>query len=95
MAVYVVVEADVQDAAGYAEYRQLSTAALAQYGGEFIVRGGQVTVLEGDWQPPRLVIARFASMEQARAWYDSPEYTAARALRQRYAVSNVIFVEGV
>lgn len=92
---YVVVEVDVQDAEGYAEYRKLSTAALEQYGGKFLVRGGAVTIEEGEWQPNRWVIVEFEDMAAARRWYESPEYTEAKALRQKYATSNLIIVEGV
>ncbi len=91
---YVIVEVQVQDADGYAEYRKLSTAALDQYGGTFLVRGGAITVEEGTWQPQRLVILEFADMATARRWYESPEYTVAKALRQKYAISNLIFIEG-
>lgn len=95
MAAYVVVEVDVKDPEGYADYRQLSSAAAAQYGGEFLARGGNIVPLEGNWNPQRLVILRFASVEQARQWYDSPEYSAAKTLRHKYAESKMLIIEGV
>ena len=95
MPAYVIVDVNVHDPEGYAEYRQLSGASVAQYGGQFLVRGGAVEVAEGDWQPGRFVVIQFPSMEQAKTWYNSPEYTAARAIRQRYSTGNLLFVEGV
>ncbi len=95
MPAYVIVDVNVHDPDGYAEYRQLSGASVAQYGGQFLVRGGAVEVAEGDWQPGRFVVIQFPSVEQAKTWYNSPEYTHARAIRQRYSTGNLLFVEGV
>ena len=95
MPAYVIVDVQVHDPEGYAEYRQLSGASVAQYGGQFLVRGGAVDVAEGDWQPGRFVVIQFPSMEQAKTWYNSPEYTTARAIRQRYSTGKLLFVEGV
>jgi len=58
------------------------------------VRGGAVETKEGSWQPKRLVVLEFASMDQARRWYQSPEYAPARALRAKAARSKVLLVEG-
>ena len=95
MPAYVIVDVNVHDPEGYAEYRQLSGASVQQYGGQFLVRGGAVEVAEGDWQPGRFVVIQFPSMEQAKTWYNSPEYTHARAIRQRYSDGRLFFVEGV
>ena len=51
--------------------------------------------LEGDWQPNRIVILEFESVEKAKQWLDSDEYRGARALRHKYATTNMIVVEGV
>lgn len=92
---YVVAQVDVKDPAAYEEYRAQVPATLAKYGGEFLVRGGKVEVLEGEPPLGRVVILRFASLEQARTWYRSPEYAGPLALRQRVAVSRAMLVEGV
>ncbi|HEY7366634.1 MAG TPA: DUF1330 domain-containing protein [Methylomirabilota bacterium] len=67
----------------------------ARYGGKFLVRGGQVQTLEGDWKPKRIVVTEFPSIEQARRWYDSEEYRVLKALRLRTARGSVVLVEGV
>jgi uncharacterized protein (DUF1330 family) len=95
MAAYVLVQIEVLDKERYERYKQLSTAALAAYDGRFIVRGGNVETLEGSWSPKRLVIIEFPSVEQARKWWNSKEYSEARALRQATARSELIIVEGV
>ncbi len=95
MTAYVIVDIEVTDPEGYAEYKSLAPAAVALYGGKYIARGGQTETLEGDWQPKRLVILEFPSIEQAKAWLNSPEYAPARALRHRYAKSTMVVIEGM
>ncbi|HSH07543.1 MAG TPA: DUF1330 domain-containing protein [Burkholderiales bacterium] len=95
MAAYLIAEVDVTDAAAYEEYRKRAPATIAQYGGKYLVRGGATESKEGGWTPARLVILEFPSMEQARRWYDSPEYTPVRAFRQRASRSRLIFAEGL
>ncbi len=95
MAAYVVVEIDVTDPVGYEEYRKLAPPTVSAYGGKFVVRGGQVEVLEGSWVPGRLVVLEFESVERAKEWWASKEYSAAKQVRQRTAVTNMIVVDGV
>ncbi len=93
---YLIAEAKVTDAAAYAGYKPLAAAAIAQYGGRYLVRGGEITQLEGQWTgAPRLVIVEFDSVEQARKFYDSPEYRAAREARADAADMNMLVVEGI
>jgi uncharacterized protein (DUF1330 family) len=94
MSAYVVAEVQVTDPAVYEEYRKLVPATIAKYGGKYLVRGGAVETKEGTWQPKRLVVLEFASMDQARRWYQSPEYAPALALRAKAARSKVLLVEG-
>lgn len=94
MSAYVIAEVDVTDPKIYDEYRRLVPATVEQYGGRFAVRGGAVETKEGGWSPPRIVVLEFPSMERARAWYHSPEYARALALRLRAAKAKVILVEG-
>lgn len=94
MPAYVVAEVEVTDPVVYEEYRKLVPATIAKYGGKYLVRGGAVEVKEGGWQPRRLVVLEFASMDQARKWYASPEYAQAMPLRHEAARSKVLLVEG-
>lgn len=95
MAAYVIVSVKVQDRERYEQYKQLVPASLAAYGGKFIVRGGRVETLEGEWLPERLVILEFPSAEAARVWWHSAEYREAKALRQATSEGEMILVEGV
>jgi uncharacterized protein (DUF1330 family) len=95
MPAYVIVDVEVIDQAGYEEYRKLSGPSVHAYDGRFIVRGGAVEPLEGNWLPKRLVVIEFESIAQAKRWYDSPEYREARRVRQGAANFNMLVVEGV
>lgn len=95
MIAYVIVDIEVTNAPGYAEYKELAPNAVALYGGKYIARGGKTETLEGNWQPKRLVILEFPSMDQAISWLNSPEYAPARALRNKYAKSQMVVVEGI
>ena len=94
MAAYVINDMEITDPVLFEEYKKLSPATVAQYGGRFLARGGRTETLEGDWSPKRLVIIEFPSVEQARAWADSVEYAPAKRLRQLASKSNLIVVEG-
>jgi uncharacterized protein (DUF1330 family) len=91
---YVICDVDVTDPERYAGYRALSTAAGEKYGATYLARGGATTVLEGDWDPTRVVIIEFADVDAAKRWYESPEYSEARAVRQKASTSNFLLVEG-
>jgi uncharacterized protein (DUF1330 family) len=95
MPAYVIADVTVTDAALMDEYRKLVPATLAAYGGKFVVRGGATHKAEGDWSPSRLVVLEFPTMEQARRWYDSPEYRDPKAMRIKAGRTNLLFVEGV
>lgn len=95
MAAYVIIDVNVRDGETYERYKQLASAAVAAYGGRYLARGGATQTLEGDWWPSRMVILEFPTMQQGRAWWDSPEYGPARALRQACADSEILLVEGV
>jgi len=94
MPAYLVAHVDVTDPVKYDDYKRLVPASLAKYGGRFLVRGPVPEVLEGEWQPKRLVIVEFSSVEQARAWYDSPEYAPAKALRQAASEGSFVLLDG-
>ncbi len=95
MTAYVIVDIDVTDPVGYDDYKRLAAPTVTQYGGKYIARGGKTETLEGDWQPKRLVILEFENSERAKQWLNSSEYSEARALRHKYANSQMIVTEGV
>ena len=94
MSVYVIVDISIHDAAIYERYKLLAPATLAIYGGKYLVRGGETTLLEGTWNPSRLVILEFASAEAVNRWWSSPEYAEAKALRQSCTHTNMLILDG-
>jgi uncharacterized protein (DUF1330 family) len=95
MSAYVIVDIEIHDAAGYDEYRKVVGATLTAYGGKFVVRGGRIDVLEGSWNPKRIVVLEFDSATRAREWYDSEEYRVPKQMRMRASTGNLIVVEGI
>ena len=94
MAAYVIVEVSIQNHKEYEEYKKLTPAAVGAFDGKFIVRGGQTETLEGDWQPERIVVLEFPTVERAKEWWNSEIYSKAREIRQRAAKTKMIVVQG-
>ena len=94
MTAYVIVDMTVTDTAKIEEYRRLAGASVAAYGGKFLVRGGRIEVLDGDWKPQRIIVIEFPGMEQAQQWRSSPEYGKACEIRDRAARTSMLLVEG-
>ena len=95
-AAYLIVESQVTDPELFKRYMAAAPEAVKAFGGEYLVRGGRMHVLEGDWQPPRLTVIRYPDFDAAKAMYDSPAYVQARALRAgATAMFNMVIVEGV
>lgn len=95
MAAYLIVDNVITDSKAYDDYRRQAVPLVARFGGRFLVRGGPISHLEGDWKPQRLVLIEFPSMDALRAWYDSPEYAPMRALRQAASTGSVVVAGGV
>jgi uncharacterized protein (DUF1330 family) len=95
MPAYVIVETDVHDPEQYEQYKAASPGAVHAGGGRFVVRGGELAVLEGDWDPSRLVILEFSDLEAAKRWYDSQEYQEAKRLRKGAANLRMVAVQGL
>jgi uncharacterized protein (DUF1330 family) len=91
---YVIADIEVTDPDAYGRYRDLAGPTVEAYGGRYLVRGGPTEVVEGDWQPHRMVVVEFDDVDSARRWYDSPGYTEAREVRRSAASSSFILVEG-
>jgi uncharacterized protein (DUF1330 family) len=95
MAAYVIVETDITDPEQYEQYKAASPAAIAAGGGRFLVRGGELTTLEGDWHPSRLVLLEFADLQAAQRWYESEVYQETRKLRAGAASFRAVAVQGI
>ncbi len=95
MAAYIIAQVEVTDPDRFGEYAKLAPIAAEKYGGRFLARGGETALLEGNWNPPRVVIVEFPSLEQAKRFYDSPEYQQAKQARSGAANMKMLAVEGV
>jgi len=95
MPAYLIVETDIHDPEQYERYKAASPAAVAAGGGRFVVRGGELAVLEGDWQPKRLVVLEFENLEAAKRFYESADYQEVKKLRDGAATLRMVAVEGI
>ncbi|HTU08467.1 MAG TPA: DUF1330 domain-containing protein [Trebonia sp.] len=95
MPAYVIVEVEVTDPERYEQYGAATPATIAAADGRFLVRGGELTVLEGEWQPSRLVVLEFEDLAAAERWYESEAYQAAKRLREGGASMRMVAVQGV
>jgi uncharacterized protein (DUF1330 family) len=95
MSAYVIVDIHVRDAERYEAYKQAVPKLIAKHGGEYLVRGGTSEVLEGAWQPGRLVVFRFPSASAIRDFFDDPEYAPLKALRREAAQCSIVAVDGI
>jgi uncharacterized protein (DUF1330 family) len=95
MPAYVIVDIDVTDPERYEQYKAATPATIEAADGRFLVRGGEITILEGDWQPSRLVVLEFESVTAAERWYESAAYQAAKKLRAGGARMRMVAVQGL
>jgi uncharacterized protein (DUF1330 family) len=95
MKAYVIAAETVNDPAMFDRYRKEVLATLEIFEGQFVVRGAKLTVLEGEWPHPRLVIIEFPSRNAAELWYNSPEYQKIISLRHNSSAGNLIIVDGL
>ena len=95
MPAYVLAHIDVKDPVRYEDYKKMSPISIQKFGGRFVARGGKVEVLEGDWQPKRMVLIEFPTVERAKEWWASDDYAPAKQLRQSTSIGDLIVIEGV
>ena len=95
MSAYLIVRLNVTDMKQYTEYAKLTPAIVEEFGGRFLAVAGQTITLEGPEETSRVVVIEFPSVEQARAFYESPEYQHAITVRAGAATGQFVLVEGV
>ena len=94
MSAYIIAEVEITDPETFEEYRKLVPPTIEAFGGRYMVRGGAIDSLEGDWQPTRLVVIEFDDAERAKAWHGSDLYAPAKALREASSNTRMIVVDG-
>jgi uncharacterized protein (DUF1330 family) len=96
MPAYIIGDVrDAWDQEALEEYRRRNTETVTRRGGRFIVRGGDVVPLEGDWDTRRIVVIEFPDAATAREWYESEDYAPLKALRRSASDTSLILVDGV
>ena len=95
MSAYLIANVEVTNTEKFKEYLDATPVVLKKYSGRFLVRGGEFWVAEGKWNPKRLVVVEFDSLEKAKEFWNSKDYKPLRELRQALANTDMIFVEGV
>ena len=95
MVAYLIASIEIHDREGFAAYREQVAAVIERYGGRYLVRGGAVHPLEGDFGLKRLVIVEFPTLDAARRFYGSEAYAPLLKLRAGSTVSQVALVEGL
>ena len=95
MKAYLIAVETVHDEEMFAEYRRQVVGTVNAFEGQFIARGGKLTVLEGEWQHPRTVIIEFPSRESAEAWYKSPDYEKIIDLRLKSTSGSLVILDGM
>jgi uncharacterized protein (DUF1330 family) len=94
MSAYVIVNVNTNQPEEYEHYKEMAQKIVAQYGGRYLARGGPMSVLEGTWNPTRIVILEFPTYEKALEWWHSAEYAPAKELRQRLSTTDLLIVDG-
>ena len=95
MTAYLIADTDVHDPAGYERYKALARPIAEKFGGQYLVRGGELRVDDDDlWSPTRLVIISFPDLTAAHSFLDSDEYAPVKEMRRQYAKSTVVMVDG-
>lgn len=97
MAAFLLADVLPDDLEGYrgSGYLEAAASTAQAHGGVYRTRGGETTLLEGDWEPGRMVIIEFPSMEDLMAWYNSPEYQKWAPVRRKHAPdSKLVALQG-
>lgn len=94
MSVYMIIEVRVLDHARYSEYMARAFEIVRKYGGRYLVRGGKITPLSQTWNPERIVVIEFETMDRLQACFSSAEYLKIASFREQSTVGKSIAVEG-
>ena len=94
MTAYIISRVSISDGEAMAGYMAAAPESVHAYGGEYLVRTGEITVLEGEAPYERVVVVRFPDKESALAWYHSDAYRDLRDVRWKSAEAHIICVPG-
>ena len=95
MSAYLICDVDIRDKERYETYKRDVPAIVARHGGEYLVRGGAHEVIEGNWNPVRIVLFKFPNRAAIHAFFADPDYKPLAALRHEIAESSLVAVDGL
>lgn len=96
MAAYLVVDTLLEDPHAYETYKLKAKPIVEKYGGQYLARGGDISMLEDNlWSPTRVVLIRFPDKQAANSFYGSPEYQAVAAIGRQAAKRTMFILEGL
>lgn len=96
MTAYLIVDSQLTDPDHYENYKLQAKPVVEQFGGEYLARGGALSVKETDlWSPSRIVVIRFPSRDQAERFYQSPQYQAVLPISKASARRTVFILDGL
>ena len=93
---YILVDTKITDPIAYEDYKAATSPIIEAYGGEYLIRGGIIDVIQNElWNPTRLVLVKFPSIEAARKFLNSPEYAPLKEIRLENSQATLLIVEGL
>ncbi len=95
MSGYAIFNIEIKKPEEYKEYVEKVKPLAKKFGGDYIIRGGETKILEGNWEYPRTVVIKFPSYEKALEWYNSDEYKPIKQIRLKNSIGNGIIIKGV
>ena len=95
MVAYLIADFDIRDPEGFESYREGVTTIVAKHGGEFLAVGSELEVVEGNWQPHRLVLLRFPNKQAIRDFFADPGYAEVKAIRVKTSKTIAVSMDGI
>ena len=95
MPAYVILDVEIRDMAKYQEFMAGVKPALEEAGARYLARGGSHKVYEGDWEPRRIVLLQFPTVEAWEGFYNGPVYQSLKAVRDSCSSARLVSVEGL
>lgn len=94
MPTYVLIEIEIHDREMYSQYIEKAKPIVLSHGGQYVVRGGKVMPLFGEWKPERIILIRFDSQEDVEKCFGSEEYLEIAHLREKSTITRSVVLEG-
>ena len=95
MSGFAIFNIEIKKPEQYKEYIEKVKPIAEIFGGGYVVKAGETTIVEGTWTYPRTVVIKFPSYEKALEWYNSDKYKPIKQIRLENSIGNGIIIKGV